>query len=415
MFNKSLIGTETEYGSFDLATGQEEAELLLEKVRGCHAGFLLNGGKMYVDIGKHLEHATPECLDPFEATVYHHAGDLIVWNAARRVRKSVDVYRVNEAIDVKNEEEMATFGCHENYLIDKGYRNEIYDDLLSFLVSRIVLTGSGSLNQGQYYLSQRSHYIEQTLGSETIMNRPIINTREENSLDSERYERLHLIVGDTNVSPWATLLKLGSTALVIWIIELGASFRNVAYAEPVVEMYYLNHATPVLTSGSLPDSAVRLAWQVGLAVQWEYLNTVKQYAKKNLLPDWHAGIVQLWERMLNVVTSNWREAVGILDWPTKLHILEVAHERGFKYGSPAMDSVALEYHHIDPQRSLYTALAGDIEVNFPFSTTELATAASSPSKYHRAKRRAEAVRRGEATAIDWGTITSLFGTEILPL
>lgn len=299
MFDKQLIGTETEYGSQNRKTSKPDADVICSGVKGRFHTFLPNGGRAYVDIGEHFEYGTPECLTPREATIYHHAGDLIVMEAINK--RPIDAYRVNEAPSADSIG-LATFGCHENYLLRKDRRDQVYATLVPFLVTRPVFTGSGSLLGGKFRLSQRSNHITQVIGAETTSHRPLINTREENGLCSERYERLHLIGGDANVSPWATYLKLGSTAIVIALAEIGVSFASLDSASPVEDLKALNQS---------PPQGENDYWPWALDVQEHYLERADVYARKGQLPDWSSEVIGLWEMVLTDLRADWQRTIGV--------------------------------------------------------------------------------------------------------
>lgn len=399
MLNKVIIGTETEYSSFDPSTNDEEAMLILSKVSSLHRGYLPNGGRMYVDTGSHIEYCTPECLDPLEATTYHHAGDGIVWRAAQKARPTINVYRINESPNINAQQAWATFGCHENYLINIKERKAIYRQLVPFLVSRIILIGSGSLESGRFLLSQRARYIERVIGPDTTCFRPIINTREEGSLNSTEYERLHLIVGDTNVSPWATLIKLGTTALVIELIEQGVCFDHLCYNNPVEEIHQLNGLTPQSSQQTGNNR-----WQQALSIQEECLSLVIKHGLKGLLPPWYSKITDLWGISLRAIARDWRLLIGFLDWPTKYFILEEAQRQGDMFDSVEMNWVATQYHHIDPDQSLYESIRLAQNIPRSFTARDFNKASSSPSRHLAARQRAEAVLKRQATHIDWNEV-----------
>lgn len=410
MLDLQLMGMETEYSSFDPTTNKEEAELLLNSTSQLYLGFLPNGGRLYVDVGNHLEYGTPECSDPLEATIYHHAGDRIVLRAAKQARKPIYVYRINEAPSESDRSKNVTFGCHENYLITQRHREAIYREMLPFLVSRTILTGSGSLHQGEFRISQRARYIERVRGSDTTSQRPIINTREEGGLDSDIYERFHLITGDANVSPWATMLKVGATSLVIALTEQGVELGNDSYSNPIKALRALNDATPLNTT-----IARNQYWEEALDIQARYLSLVVMYGKKGLLPKWYDTITRLWELALAGINGDWQKLVGILDWPTKCHILIQAAHDGYKYNSSEMDWIATQYHHIDPDESLYEAVRLDQSVGLPYTAKELKAATANATSYSRAIERAKAVRGKRATYIDWDEIRYHDTSKILPL
>ena len=247
--DRRIYGIENEYGVTCTFRGQrrlspdEVARYLFRRVvswgRSSNV-FLRNGARLYLDVGSHPEYATPECDDISELVAHDKAGERIleglVVDAERRLR---DDGIVGDVYLFKNNTDSAgnSYGCHENYLVTRqGEFSRLADVLIPFLVSRQVIVGAGKVLQTPrgtvFALSQRAEHIWEGVSSATTRSRPIINTRDEPHADAEKYRRLHVIVGDSNMNETTTMLKLASTDLVLRMIEEGVVMRDLTLENP---------------------------------------------------------------------------------------------------------------------------------------------------------------------------------------
>src|SRR5579872_2449815 len=227
---------------FDLARDAADSAQLTDEDLGLANVILTNGARLYVDHA-HPEYSAPECTNPLDAVIWDKAGERVMEAAARHVASvpgaaKLQLYKNN--VDGKG----ASYGSHENYLMSRQTPfSAVIAGLTPFLVSRQVVTGSGRVGIGPagdepgFQLSQRADYIEVEVGLETTLKRGIINTRDEPHADADRYRRLHVIIGDANLSETSTYLKLGTTALVLDLIEEGPAhgidLSDLALARPV--------------------------------------------------------------------------------------------------------------------------------------------------------------------------------------
>src|SRR5207245_3224557 len=255
---RRIFGIENEYGVTCPFRGQrrlspdEVARYLFRRVvswgRSSNV-FLKNGARLYLDVGSHPEYATPECDDLVDLVTHDKAGERIL--AGRLIDAEKRLNDEGIAGDIylfKNNTDSAgnSYGCHENYLVGRhGEFSRLADVLIPFLVTRQVICGAGKVLQtprgAVYCLSQRAEHIWEGVSSATTRSRPIINTRAEPHADAERYRRLHVIVGGSNMSEVTTLLKVGSANLVLEMIEDGVQFRDFSLDNPIRAIREISH------------------------------------------------------------------------------------------------------------------------------------------------------------------------------
>src|ERR687884_1997333 len=274
---RRIFGLENEYGVTCTLRGQrrlspdEVARYLFRRVvswgRSSNV-FLENGARLYLDVGSHPEYATPECDSIRDLVVHDKAGERIleglVHSAEQRLRE--EGIR-GEVFLFKNNTDSAgnSYGCHENYLVEReGDFTKFTDVLIPFLVTRQVYAGAGKVLQtargAMYCVSQRAEHIWEGVSSATTRSRPIINTRDEPHADAEKYRRLHVIVGDSNMSETTTMLKVGTAALVLEMIESGVAFRDFSLDNPIRAIREVSHdltgRRPVRLAGGRQASAL---------------------------------------------------------------------------------------------------------------------------------------------------------------
>jgi len=325
-----------------------------------NGGFLFNGGRVYIDMG-HIEYCTPECLSVTDVVRYDRAGDRLLLQAVQSLGLGEKVSFFRNNIDHQTG---ATFGCHENFSLLRAapLTEANVLSLLAFLTLRILFTGSGRVGaidtlmdagapRVDFQLSQRADYIENDFYEWVQNNRAIINTRDEPLGDPRKYRRLHLIHGDTSVLPSALFLKVGATRLVLDLLE--------ADDLPAV---VLDSAVATLR---LMSRQLQGPWQVELAggAQADAVDLLSQYRQRALRRfggrDAETdAILALWLRVEQGLNGDLETLVGLVDWVTKYRLLDTfraAEKLG--WSDPWLEAQDLEYHHIDPQRSLGLALA----------------------------------------------------------
>src|SRR6187399_1245681 len=330
--DRRIFGLETEYGVTCTYRGQrrlspdEVARYLFRRVvswgRSSNV-FLRNGARLYLDVGSHPEYATPECDDVVELVTHDKAGERVLegllLDAEQRLH---DEGIAGEIYLFKNNTDSAgnSYGCHENYLVGRaGEFSRLADILIPFLVTRQIVVGAGKITQtprgASYSVSQRAEHIWEGVSSATTRSRPIINTRDEPHADAEKYRRLHVIVGDSNMSETTTLLKVGTTDLVLRMIEAGVVMRDLTLDNPIRAIREISHDMTGRREVRLANGREASA----LDIQTEYLTKARDFAARRGIDE---GLVKqvldLWERTLSAVESDNLDAVATeIDWVMK--------------------------------------------------------------------------------------------------
>src|SRR4030081_3567564 len=327
---RRIFGLEDEYGVTCTLRGQRR--LSPDEVarypfpRGVSWGrssnvFLENGARLYLDVGSHPEYATPECDSIDDLVVHDKAGERILEGLVRSAEQRLREEGIRgEVFLFKNNTDSAgnSYGCHENYLVERdGDFAKFTDVLIPFLVTRQVYTGAGKVLQtargAMYCVSQRAEHIWEGVSSATTRSRPIINTRDEPHADAERYRRLHVIVGDSNMAEPTTLLKVGSANLVLEMIEEGGQFRDFSLDNPIRAIREISHD---LTGRRL----VRLAGgreASALDIQREYHARAVQAVKEHGYGPTHRQMLELWGRVLKAVDTEDLSLIDReIDWAT---------------------------------------------------------------------------------------------------
>lgn len=319
---------------------------------------LPNGARFYND-HTHPEYSTPECRTLKTLVAHDRAGERIVQRAADRRNKSlggqpVQLYKNNTDFHGHS------YGCHDNYLVPRSVPfPALVAGLLPFLVSRQVIAGAGKVGieaqesgfvPGRYQLSQRADFMETDLSVDTMHNRPILNTRDEPHADRRRYRRLHLIIGDTNMCEYATVLKVGTTRLVLDLIERGA-MPHVELEHPVAAVKQLSRDSDLKTVVRLKNGRTVSA----LDIQGSYCEAAtRTLSGSDEESDW---LLNEWSETLRLLAKDRSQLVGKLDWVTKQWLLETfMREERIGWSDPWLMSLDLEYHNVNPERGLYLGL-----------------------------------------------------------
>jgi proteasome accessory factor A len=329
---------------------------------------LPNGARYYVDHA-HPEYSTPECVSIRELIVHDKAGERILERSLDEVVSAMpsaprlSIYKNNS--DGKGN----SYGTHENYLMDRATPfGDIVRDLTPFFVTRIVFTGAGKVGaeaqwdeRGQevYQLAQRADFFETEVGLETTLKRPIINTRDEPHADPERYRRLHVIVGDANLCEVSTFLKLGTTVLVLKMIEDGV-LPDLSLRNPVRALHEVSHDVTCTQEVELADGRHVDAVQL----QWEYLEHAKKYVEREDDTPENQQVVERWESVLGALETDPSTLHRELDWVAKKRLLQAYRDRdGLGWGDPKLRAIDLQYHDVRRDRGLYYRLeaAGKVE------------------------------------------------------
>ena len=359
-----------------------------------NGGFLFNGGRTYVDMG-HLEYCTPECLSLRDLLLYDEAGDAILTRATKELKMADQVSFIRNNIDHYSG---ATFGCHENYLVRRSapLTEANVLSLLTFLTLRVLYVGAGrvgstpgaelrgDLNRRganpHFQISQRADYITNELFEWVQFNRAIINTRDEPLADGRKYRRLHLLHGDTSVLPATLLLKVGTTALMLDLLELDR-MPKVALADAVMTFHTLSHQPDGPWIVPLTDGRSVNAVEL---LQEFYELARSEFRGRDTETD---DLLNLWENTLWDLARSPEALVGRVDWITKRWLFQqfVDQER-ISWSDPWLKSQDLEFHQVDPTRNLGLALA-ETPPEWETSPAEIANATYHPPGNTRAQTR----------------------------
>ena len=329
---------------------------------------LPNGARYYVDHA-HPEYSTPECASPRELVIHDKAGERILERSLRELERilppgqRIAIYKNNS--DGKGN----SYGTHENYLVDRATPfGDIVRDLTPFFVSRQIFTGAGKLGtEGQwtderrvsYQLTQRADFFETEVGLETTLKRPIINTRDEPHADPDKYRRLHVIIGDANMCEVATYLKVGTTALVLKMIE-DEFLPDLSLVNPVNALHQVSRDVTCRTLIRLHDDR-RLT---PVQLQWEYLKHAKKYVEQEDGTPENAEVLARWEEILSGLEDDPLTLHRQLDWVAKHRVMEGYRERdGLEWADPKLRLIDLQYHDVRRDKGLYQRLvdAGNVE------------------------------------------------------
>src|SRR5215212_4638403 len=287
---------------FDMSREVADASQLTDEDMGLANVILTNGARLYVDHA-HPEYSTPECTNPLDVVRWDKAGEQVALDACRfaSVPGEPDIVLYKNNTDNKG----ASYGAHENYLMKRSTPfGEIVRHLTPFFVSRQVVCGAGRVGIGQdgrehgFQVSQRADYFEVEVGLETTLKRPIINTRDEPHADPEKYRRLHVIIGDANLSEISTYLKVGTTALVLAMIEDGFITRDLTVDQSVRSLRAVSHDPTLRHLLTLGDGRRLTAVQL----QMEYLDLAKKYVEDRLGSDADEQTLDVLARWESVLT-----------------------------------------------------------------------------------------------------------------
>jgi proteasome accessory factor PafA2 len=381
---------------------------------------LPNGARYYVDHA-HPEYSTPECATPRDLVIHDKAGERIL---EASLAMAADLLPPGERLAVyKNNTDGKgnSYGCHENYLLErKTPFSRIVRDLTPFFVTRQIFTGAGKVGvEGGraedpdvgYQLSQRTDFFEAEVGLETTLKRPIINTRDEPHADPEKYRRLHVIIGDANMCEVATFLKLGTTALVLRMIE-DEFLPDLSLDTPVQALHEVSWDPTLRQTVRLSDGRSVTA----LALQWEFLDHAKKYVKEQEDTALQAELIGEWESVLTALEDDPMNLHRELDWVTKYRLLEAYRERdGLSWGDPKLALIDLQYHDVRRDRGLYHKLAGSGQVERLVAESEIAQAMKVPPMDTRAFFRGSCISRypDAIMAASWDSVIFDTGRDAL--
>src|SRR2546427_4953534 len=402
-------GFELDDDDYDVLSPQEN--MAINKI-------LPNGARYYVDHA-HPEFCTPECSNVLDLIRYEKAGERIVHLSLRGANqllppgRSIMVYKNN------SDQKGNSYGYHENYLLDRHLPFQtIVDQMTPFFVSRQVMCGAGKVGAENgtdpvdYQISQRADFFETEVALDTMVKRPIINTRDEPHADREKYRRLHVIVGDANLSEYTIYLRNGATAIVLAMIEDGAITKNLALRDPVRAIKEISHDASCKHEFPLDDGKRRNA----VEIQAEYLEMALAYTAKQSLDPITKDVLTKWQHAIEALRRDPMELDEKIDWVMKKAMIERFMERkSLDWNSPQVELLDLQYHDLRPEKGLYYLLERQGRAERIVADAEILAAIHTPPADTRAYFRGECLKKYGAAVfgVNWDSIS--FGVDSEPI
>jgi len=396
---------------FDMSREVADPSQLTDEDLGLANVILTNGARLYVDHA-HPEYSTPEVTNPRDAVLWDKAGEQVMLDASRfaaAIPGAAPILLYKNNTDNKG----ASYGAHENYLMRRSTPfAEIVKHLTPFFVSRAVVTGAGRVGIGQdgrdhgFQISQRADYFEVEVGLETTLKRPIINTRDEPHADPEKYRRLHVIIGDANLAEISTYLKVGTTALVLAMIEDKALTRDLGVEQPVRSLRAVSHDPTCRHLLVLADGRRLTAVQL----QMEYLDLAKKYVEDRYGADADAqtkDVLARWESVLDRLESDPMQLSRELDWVAKYTLLNQYRDRdGLEWDDAKLHLIDLQYADIRPDKGLYHKLVSMGRIERLLDDGEVAEAMHRPPTDTRAYFRGRCLEKysDRIAAASWDSV-----------
>jgi proteasome accessory factor A len=418
--DRRIYGLENEYGVTCTLRGQrrlspdEVARYLFRRVvswgRSSNV-FLANGARLYLDVGSHPEYASPECDSLHDLVAHDKAGEWILEQLvesaeARLAEEGIrgDIYLFRNNTDSAGN----SYGCHENYLTSRDDDLNHYTEvLIPFLVSRQIYAGAGKVLQtargAQFSIAQRAEHIWEGVSSATTRSRPIINTRDEPHADSDRYRRLHVIVGDSNMSEYATFLKVGACSLILRMLEdPSVVLRDMTLENPIRAIREISHDITCTRRVRLANGREASA----LEIQAEYLNRALRYAESHDLLPQEKQALGMWEHVMAGLETDPLSLDREIDWVTKHNLIEAYRARhDLALNHPKVALLDLQYHDISRERSVFYKLQRAGKVERIVTDAAIQEAMETPPQTTRARLRGEFIRRAKERkrdyTVDW--------------
>ena len=417
---RRIFGIENEYGVTCTLRGQrrlspdEVARYLFRRVvswgRSSNV-FLANGARLYLDVGSHPEYATPECDSVRQLVVHDKAGERILEQLLISAEQRLGDEGVHGDVYLfKNNTDSAgnSYGCHENYCTSRRDDFSSYTEvLIPFLVSRQIYAGAGKVLQtargARYCVSQRAEHIWEGVSSATTRSRPIINTRDEPHADAERYRRLHVIVGDSNMSEYTNFLKVGACSLMLRMLEEPqVVLRDMTLENPIRAIREISHDMTCTQRVRLANGREVSA----LDIQSEYLNRALRFAEHHDLAEEEQLALDMWEYTLSHIEDDPLKLDRELDWVIKYKLIEAYRERhDLTLSDARVALVDLQYHDVNRERGLFYRMQRKGMVDRIVTDEEISHAVEHPPQTTRARLRGEFIKRAKERkrdyTVDW--------------
>jgi proteasome accessory factor PafA2 len=370
---------------------------------------LPNGARYYLDHA-HPEYSTPECASVRDLICYEKAGDRILEQSRITAAQALTDGRQILLYKNNSDHKGNSYGYHENYLLDRNTPFRlIVEQFTPFIVSRQIFCGAGKVGcengtePAVYQMSQRADFFETEVGLDTMVKRPLINTRDEPHANREKYRRLHVIVGDANMSEYALYLKLGATALVLGMIEDEFLPRTLTLRDPVAALKAVSRDITCRQPVELDDGSTISP----IALQWEYWASAARYCATRSVEPWGLDILRKWEYVLCHLEQDPLSLARELDWVIKWRLLTSYMDRhGYSWDSARVTMLDLQYHDIRREKGLYYVLERSGEVERIVTDTEIDLAVDQPPSDTRAYIRGMCLKkfRQQVFSVNWDSL-----------
>jgi len=418
---RRIFGLENEYGLIFSTNGR--VYLPMEKILGYifeglipnswpSNAFLCNGARFYQDTGCHPEYSTPECDHLRDLVIHDKAGERLLEACLPMAEKRLrEEGLIGEIYIFKNNTDSMgnTYGCHENYLMRRDLDFwKITEQLIPFFVTRQIFAGAGKVlkvsGRTHFFLSQRAQHIHEKTSSSTTSSRSIINTRDEPHADAEKYRRLHIIVGDSNMSELATYLKVGTTAVVLSMIEEGFTVKGMELEDPVKAIRDISRDPTLKKRVRLEDGR---EW-TALEIQMTYWERAQAYlaALGSSADETTRDLIEYWGDVLQKLATNPMELAQELDWVIKKNVMEsYIARKNCGWDDPRVALMDLQYHDVKRNRGLYYLLERQDVVERLATEEEIQRAMTVPPQSTRAKVRGDFIKfakeKNRSYTVDW--------------
>jgi proteasome accessory factor A len=417
---RRIFGLENEYGVTCTFRGQrrlspdEVARYLFRRV--VHWGrssnvFLENGARLYLDVGSHPEYATPECDSVSDLVAHDKAGERILEALLSAAELRLHEEGISGQVYLfKNNTDSAgnSYGCHENYLVARqGEFARMADVLIPFFVTRQIYCGAGKVLHGprgaQFCISQRAEHIWEGVSSATTRSRPIINTRDEPHADAERFRRLHVIVGDSNMNEWTTFMKVGVTDLVLRMVEANTVMRDLTLENPIRAIREISHDVSCRKRVRLANGRELSA----IEIQTEYLERTRRFLERRGVDTQSQKLLDEWANSLDALSAGEpQRLVRKVDWVAKQQLVErYRNKHSLPLSSPKVALLDLAYHDVNRNRGLYYLIERSGRADRIATDAEIQTAVREPPQTTRAKLRGDFIRNAKQKrrdyTVDW--------------
>ncbi len=417
---RRIYGLENEYGVTCTLRGQrrlspdEVARYLFRRVvswgRSSNV-FLENGARLYLDVGSHPEYATPECDSLLDLVTHDKAGERILesllGSAEQRLREEGikgDIYLFKNNTDSAGN----SYGCHENYCTSRRDELSHYTEvLIPFLVSRSIYAGAGKVLQtargAVYCITQRAEHIWEGVSSATTRSRPIINTRDEPHADAERYRRLHVIVGDSNMSEYTTFLKVGVVSIMLRMLEdQSVVLRDMTLENPIRAIREISHDVTCRRRVKLANGREASAWDI----QSEYLIRAQRYAALKGFSPMEMQALAMWEHVMTGIERDPLSLDRECDWVIKHRLIEAYRAKhDLALSHPRVALMDLQYHDVNRKRGLFYKLQDRNMVERMCTDEAVDEAIDTPPQTTRARLRGEFIKKAKEKkrdfTVDW--------------